>query len=64
MGAKVYALSGGTVARDIKSLKQGGLHVVVGTPRCVYDMMKKGYFKADHVRVFVIDEADEMISRG
>jgi translation initiation factor 4A len=27
-------------------------------------MMKKGFLKADHLRVFCLDEADEMLSRG
>jgi translation initiation factor 4A len=38
--------------------------VVVGTPGRVFDMMKKGFLKADYLRVFVLDEADEMLSRG
>lgn len=27
-------------------------------------MMKKGFLKADHLRIFTLDEADEMLSRG
>ena len=27
-------------------------------------MMKKGFFKPDYLRLFVMDEADEMLSRG
>lgn len=61
---KVHACVGGTVVRDeIRILKQG-VHVVVGTPGRVLDMMKKGFLKADHLRVFCLDEADEMLSRG
>jgi len=64
MGVKVHACVGGTVVReDIKTLKQG-VHVVVGTPGRVFDMMKKGFLKTDYLRVFVLDEADEMLSRG
>ena len=64
MGVKVHACVGGTVVReDIKTLKNG-VHVVVGTPGRVFDMMKKGFLKADYLRVFVLDEADEMLSRG
>jgi translation initiation factor 4A len=60
----VHACVGGTVVRDeIRILKQG-VHVVVGTPGRVLDMMKKGFLKADHLRVFCLDEADEMLSRG
>jgi len=64
MGVKVHACVGGTVVReDIQTLKKG-VHVVVGTPGRVQDMMKKGFLKADYLRVFILDEADEMLSRG
>ena len=64
MGVKVHACVGGTVVReDIKILKSG-VHVIVGTPGRVFDMMKKGFLRVDHLRLFVLDEADEMLSRG
>ncbi len=47
----------------IKRLKDG-VHVIVGTPGRIHDMMKKGFFKTDYLRLFVMDEADEMLSRG
>jgi len=27
-------------------------------------MMKKGFLKTDYLRIFILDEADEMLSRG
>jgi len=64
MGVKIHACVGGTSVReDIKLLKQG-VHVVVGTPGRIQEMMKKGYFKTDYLRLFCMDEADEMLSRG
>jgi len=64
-GIQVHACVGGTVVReDIKKLKEGGVHIVVGTPGRIHDMMKKGFFKTDYLRLFVMDEADEMLSRG
>ena len=64
MQVKVHACVGGTVVRDdIRILKQG-VHVVVGTPGRVFDMMKKGFLKTDYLRIFTLDEADEMLSRG
>lgn len=38
--------------------------MVVGTPGRVNDMMKKGFLKTDYMRLFIMDEADEMLSRG
>ena len=65
MGVMVHACVGGTVVReDIKKLKSGGIHIVVGTPGRVHDMMKKGIFKTDYLRLFVLDEADEMLEKG
>jgi translation initiation factor 4A len=63
-GVKVHACCGGTAVRDdIRKLK-GGVHVVVGTPGRVKEMMKKGFLKTDFLKLFVLDEADEMLSRG
>lgn len=62
---KVHACVGGTVVKeDIKILKNHGVNIVVGTPGRIHDMMKKGFFKTDYLRLFVMDEADEMLSRG
>jgi len=64
MGIKVHACVGGTVVREDINILKSGVHVVVGTPGRVQDMMKKGFLKADYLRIFVMDEADEMLSRG
>jgi translation initiation factor 4A len=64
LGIKVHACVGGTVVReDIRILKQGQ-HVVVGTPGRVHDMMRRGFLKTDYLKLFILDEADEMLSRG
>jgi translation initiation factor 4A len=60
MGSKVHACIGGT---DIKTL-QDGVHVVVGTPGRVFDIINRRALKLDNVKMFVLDEADEMLSRG
>ncbi len=65
MSAKVQACVGGTVVKeDIKQLKSGGIHVVVGTPGRIHDMMKRGFLKTDYLKIFVLDDADEMLNRG
>jgi translation initiation factor 4A len=43
---------------------QDGVHVVVGTPGRVYDMINRRALLLNHVQLFVLDEADEMLSRG
>ena len=65
MGVKVHACVGGTVVKeDIRLLKQGGIQVIVGTPGRIHDMMKHRFLKTDYLKLFVLDEADEMLSRG
>jgi len=64
MNIKVHACVGGTAVReDIRTL-QDGVHVVVGTPGRVYDMINRRALRLDNVGMFVLDEADEMLSRG
>jgi len=38
--------------------------VVVGTPGRVYDMINRNVLNLNNVKMFVLDEADEMLSRG
>ncbi|CAG8453460.1 1002_t:CDS:2 [Paraglomus brasilianum] len=64
MNVECHASIGGTNVREgIKKLEQG-IHVVVGTPGRVYDMINRGALKTDSIKMFVLDEADEMLSRG
>jgi len=59
-----HACIGGTkVADDIDMLRRG-VHIVVGTPGRVFDMIERRALDVRHVKVFVLDEADEMLSRG
>lgn len=55
---------GGTSVRDDTRILQAGVHVVVGTPGRVYDMLRRRALRADSIRMFMLDEADEMLSRG
>lgn len=59
-----YCCVGGTnVKDDILSLKDG-VHIVVGTPGRVQHMISEGYLSTKNLKMLVIDEADEMLSRG
>lgn len=39
-------------------------HVVIGTPGRIYDMITKKALSTDGLKLLVIDEADEMLSKG
>jgi len=59
-----HACIGGTkVADDIDMLRRG-VHIVVGTPGRVFDMIERRALDVRQVKLFVLDEADEMLSRG
>ncbi|MEA5567867.1 MULTISPECIES: DEAD/DEAH box helicase [unclassified Anabaena] len=63
-GLRVLAIYGGqSIDRQIMQLKRG-VHVVVGTPGRVIDLLERGNLKLDQVKWFVLDEADEMLSMG
>lgn len=54
-----YTCVGGTVVgEDKKRLKEAGVHVVVGTPGRVLDLITKGFLQTAHLKVIVLDEAD------
>ncbi|KAE9553314.1 hypothetical protein FO519_003480 [Halicephalobus sp. NKZ332] len=64
MGLSFHVCIGGTNVQDDRRKLEGGAQVVVGTPGRVNDMIVRGHLKTDHIRMFVLDEADEMLSRG
>jgi len=61
---KAHSCIGGTSIRDDIDRLKDGQHVVVGTPGRVYDMISKRNLRVDDLQIFVLDEADEMLSRG
>mmetsp|Transcript_15758 Transcript_15758/g.36270 ORF Transcript_15758/g.36270 Transcript_15758/m.36270 type:complete len:412 (-) Transcript_15758:1308-2543(-) len=64
MDIKVHACVGGTAVRDDIRTLQNGVHVVVGTPGRVNDMITRRALRLDNMKQFFLDEADEMLSRG
>lgn len=64
MKARVHACVGGTAVREDIRILQEGVHIVVGTPGRVFDMINRRSLRMDFVTLFVLDEADEMLSRG
>ncbi len=61
---KCHACVGGTSVREDARILSAGVHVVVGTPGRVFDMLRRRNLRADSIKMFVLDEADEMLSRG
>jgi len=64
LNVRCHACIGGTRVKDDITKLQSGVHIVVGTPGRVYDMLCRRVLKPDAIKLFVLDEADEMLSRG
>jgi translation initiation factor 4A len=64
MKVQCHACIGGTNVREDMKTLEAGAQVVVGTPGRVFDMINRGALKTDSMKMFILDEADEMLSRG
>jgi ATP-dependent RNA helicase len=64
MSVEVHACIGGkSIGDDIRRL-DAGVQVVSGTPGRVFDMIKRKNLRTRNIKMLVLDEADEMLSRG
>jgi translation initiation factor 4A len=64
MKVGVLTCVGGTDwRRDVDKLNRGGIHVVVGTPGRIYDLLMKGAIVSQNIKHLVLDEADEMLDK-
>lgn len=64
LGIVCHACIGGTRVSDDIEILQKGVHVVVGTPGRVSDLLERGHLHTDTIKAFILDEADEMLSMG
>lgn len=64
-GLVIKTLVGGTsVSDDARDLNTNCPHIVVGTAGRVYDMIRRRNLMTSSIKLFVLDEADEMLSNG
>jgi len=61
---KCHACIGGTAVRKDLETLSAGVHIIVGTPGRVFDMISRGALSPENMNMFILDEADEMLSRG
>uniref|UniRef100_M3ZB30 RNA helicase n=1 Tax=Nomascus leucogenys TaxID=61853 RepID=M3ZB30_NOMLE len=65
MGASCHACIRGTNVRaEVQKLQMEAPHIIVGTPGHVFDMLNRRYLSLKYIKMFVLDEADEMLSHG
>ena len=61
----VKTLLGGTSIRDdVQNMRENVPHIIVGCVGRVFDMLSKGHIIGSDIDMFVLDEADEMLSKG
>ena len=64
MNIQVRALVGGkSIQEDIRLLEHG-VHMVSGTPGRVYDMINRRVLRTRSMKMLIMDEADEMLTKG
>ena len=61
---KVHCCVGGTMVRDDIRAIEDGVHIVVGTPGRIYSHLQSNIIRSEDIKLFVLDESDEMLSRG
>jgi ATP-dependent RNA helicase DeaD len=61
---RICPVYGGASMQVQKDQLRGGVHVVVGTPGRVFDMLRQKVLKLDNLERLILDEADEMLNMG
>lgn len=64
LNLKVHTSIGGVRPYEEERILRRGVHVVIGTPGRVYDMLNRGFLESKDIKTLVLDEADEMLSQG
>ncbi|CAH1708976.1 unnamed protein product [Aphis gossypii] len=64
MKVDCHACIGGTKIRDDMRKLDTGSHVVVGTLGRVYDMIARKSLRTQFIKIFVLNEVNEMLSQG
>lgn len=64
MNISCHACIGGTNLKEDMRRLEKGVQIIVGTPGRVYDMINRRVLIPNKILMFVLDEADEMLSRG
>ena len=63
-GLQVRMVFGGESVRNQAEALDSGVHIVVGTPGRVLDLLDRGLLNFDSLQILVLDEADKMLDMG
>ena len=63
LSVSAYACTDGNDPKlDFKKLREG-VQIVVGTPRKVLDLVKKGILTLYYLKLFILSQVDEMLQK-
>ena len=64
-GLKIQTLFGGASIEEGSSFSSKNIpHIICGCPGRVYDLMRRDRISSKTIKLFILDEADEMLSSG
>jgi translation initiation factor 4A len=64
-GLRVQKLYGGSVIEEGSAFSNKNIpHVICGCPGRVHDMLRRDRINGKHIKLVILDEADEMLSQG
>lgn len=63
-GFSVLLLTGGTPVRPQLEVLENGVHMIVGTPGRIVDVIQRGKLDFENLKTLVLDEADRMLDMG
>jgi translation initiation factor 4A len=64
-GLNIKTIIGGTsIQQDAAEMQKNTPHIVIGCAGRIYDMVMRKYLSLSYLKMFVLDEADEMLSAG
>lgn len=63
-GIRIATIYGGRAYEPQVEALQKGVELIVGTPGRLIDLLKQRHLNVKHVRIVILDEADEMLDLG
>lgn len=64
MNISTHSCIGGTLVKDDIKCLENGTQFVIGTPGRLHDLINRRKLRMNTIKIFILDEADEMLSIG
>lgn len=64
VNCKIHSCLGGKSVKDGIKVMKSGVHIISGTPGRVLSMIRQQHLPVKRIKMLVLDEADEMLSKG